>query len=113
MGRKQKSEPKATKPRRRPATSPEQRENQLISMAYDVAEQQLRDGTISSAALTQLLKAGSYKNQLELEKLRSENEVLIAKAEALQSAKHVEELYSEALNAFRAYNGQGSVDNDV
>lgn len=90
----------------RPALSPEARENQLISIAVDVAEQQLRNGTASSQVITHFLKLGSMKETLEREKLRQENELLRAKTESLQSAKRVEELYANALNAMRSYSGQ-------
>lgn len=89
----------------RPASTPEARENQLIAMAYDLVEQRLLDGTATSQETTHFLKLGSMKARLEAEKLRKENELLEAKTEALQSAKRVEELYSEALNAMRAYSG--------
>lgn len=108
MAKPKKSESSPTKPRKRPALTPEARENQLISMAYDVAEQQLRDGTISASVLTELIKAGSRKREKELAKLDKENDNLIAKTEALQSAKRVEELYSNAMKAFRAYSGLGA-----
>lgn len=108
MGRPRKSETSQTKPRKRPATSPEARENQLISMAYDLAEQQLRDGTISASALTELLKAGSRKRDYELEKIKRENTVLERKADALESVKKTEELMDEAMKAFRAYSGLGA-----
>ena len=42
--------------RGRPALTPEARENQLISLAIDLAEQQLRDGTASSQVITHYLK---------------------------------------------------------
>ena len=112
MARPKKSEETQTKPRKRPATSPEARENQLISMAYDVAEQQLRDGTISASVLAELIKAGSKKRQAELEKLQKDTELNEAKAAALASAKRVEELYSEAMAAFRTYSGLGADDHD-
>jgi hypothetical protein len=110
MAKPKKSEETQAKPRKRPATSPEARENQLISMAYDVAEQQLRDGTISAAVLAELIKAGSKKRQAELEKLQKDTELNEAKAAALASAKRVEELYSEAMAAFRTYSGLGADD---
>lgn len=94
----------------RPASTPEARENQLISLAVDLAEQQLRDGTASSQVITHYLKQSTVKAQLELEKLRQENELIKAKTEAYQSAKRVEELYTNALNAMRNYSGQGSED---
>ena len=38
--------------RMRPALTPEARENQLISLAVDLAERQLREGTASSQVIT-------------------------------------------------------------
>lgn len=94
----------------RPALTPEARENQLISLAVDLAEQQLREGTASSQVITHYLKLGSTKERLEKEKLEEENKLLRAKTENLQSMKRVEELYSEALNAMKNYAGQGEPD---
>lgn len=94
----------------RPALGVEARENQLISLAVDLAEQQLRDGTASSQVITHYLKLGSTKERLEKEKLERENELLRAKTESLQSMKHVEELYQNALDAMRAYSGQEPTD---
>ena len=87
----------------RPALTPEARENQLISLAVDLAEQQLIEGTASSQVITHYLKLGSTKERLEKEKLEQENELLKAKTEALQSAQRVEELYANALDAMRNY----------
>ena len=94
----------------RPALTPEARENQLVSLAVDLAEQQLRDGTASSQVITHYLKLGSTKERLEKEKLEEENKLLRAKTESIQSQKKVEELYLEALNAMRSYAGQGDPD---
>ena len=94
----------------RPALTPEARENQMIALATDLAEQQLRDGTASSQVITELLKRGSQKHQYELEKLREENELLKAKTEAIQSAARIEELYAKAIDAMRVYNGGQPVD---
>ena len=88
-----------------PARTDEERENQLISLAIDRAEQQLRDGTASSQVITHYLKLGSTKEKLEKEMLKEEMALKKAKTEALQSAKRVEELYSKALDAFKTYNG--------
>lgn len=94
----------------RPATNPEAREKQLIALAVDLVEQRLLDGTASSQETTHFLKLGSMKNRLEMEKLQEENRFLQAKTEALQSAKRVEELYSEAISAMRRYSGNGDSD---
>ena len=89
-----------------PATTPEAREQQLTGMAYDLVERQIREGTASSQVLSIFLKSGSQRERLEMEKLRSENEFLKAKVEAAASAKNVEALYGEALNAMRRYKGE-------
>lgn len=94
----------------RPATNPEAREKQLIALAVDLVEQRLLDGTASSQETTHFLKLGSMKNRLEMEKLQEENRLLQAKTEAMQSAKRVEELYSEAISAMRRYSGNGDSD---
>lgn len=91
--------------RTRPALTPEARENQLIAAATNLAEKQLLEGTASSQVITHYLKLGSSKERLEKEKLERENELLRAKTEALQSAQRVEELYANALDAMRRYNG--------
>ena len=102
-----------TEPRKiRPALTPEARENQMIALAVDPVEQRLLDGTASSQETTHFLKLGSMKNRLEMEKLQEENRLLKARTEALQSAKRVEELYSEAIKAMRRYSGQGSDDDE-
>ena len=94
----------------RPALTPEARENQLVSLAVDLAEQQLREGTASSQVITHYLKLGSTKASLEKEKIERENELLRARTESLQTAKRIEELYSEALDAMRRYSGNGVED---
>lgn len=94
----------------RPALTPESRENQLIALSVDLAEKQLREGTASSQVITHFLKLGSTKNQLELEKIRHENALLEAKTQSIQSAKRVEELYENALNAMKDYSGHGGKD---
>ena len=90
----------------RPASTPEARQAQLISMAYDAAEKQLQDGTASSQVITHFLKMGSTREQIELEKLKRENAVLEAKAEAYKSAENMESLYKQAINAMMSYSGQ-------
>lgn len=95
---------------RRRAMTPEARENQLIDLAVDLAEKQLAEGTASPMVIAHYIKMGSTKERLEREKLRRENEHLRAKTESLQSAKHLEEVYQEAIAAFRDYRGIGRVE---
>ena len=91
--------------RRPPATTPEARENQLISKAVDLAEKQLSEGTASAQVITHYLKLGSSREKLEQERLANEVSLLEAKREAMASAQRVEELYGAAIDAMRAYAG--------
>ena len=105
---KVRSNPKKSRedqPKIRPALTPEARESQLISLAVDLVEQRLLNGTASSQETTHFLKLASMKNRLEIQKLQEQNKFLQAKTEALQSAKRIEELYSEAISAMRSYSG--------
>ena len=94
----------------RPALTPEARENQLISLAVDLAEQQLRDGTASSQVITHYLKLGSTRERLEKERLEEENKLLKAKTKAYANAEEFKVLYEQALKAMRNYGGQGEPD---
>ena len=100
--------------RRKPATTPEGRENEMVSLAHDLAEEQIRDGTASSQVITHFLKLGSTRERLEQQRLEHENELTRVKIEAIESQKRVEELYMEALTAMRSYAGDLPIpDTDV
>ena len=94
----------------RSALSIENQEARMIALATDLAEQQLRDGTASSQVITEFIKRGSMKQELELEKLRAENKMLLAKAKAYEDQKNMAEVYERALKAMRNYAGQGDED---
>lgn len=95
-----------------PVESFEARENQLIALAMDCAEKQIRSGKVSSQVLTHFLRLGTEKAALENEKIRNENEMLQAKVETLRSQQRSEELYQAALDAMRSYAGFESFDED-
>ena len=99
------------KRRGKPATTPEAKENQLIALAVDLAEKQLRDGTASSQVISHYLKLGTSREQLEQRKLEKETLLLDAKVESLEATKRVEELYNKALGAMRMYSGD-TIDDD-
>jgi hypothetical protein len=78
----------------------------MIALAYDETERRIRAGTATSQELTHFLKLGSSREQLEQQRLVYENELNQVKIAAIASQERVEELYRDALNAMRAYNGQ-------
>lgn len=88
-----------------PASTPEEREQQVISLAYDLAEQQIREGTASSQVIVHFLKRGNIQAQLEVEKLKKENALLEAKTGAIESAQRIEALYANAIEAMKKYRG--------
>lgn len=93
-------------PRRRPATTLETRENQMISLAVDLAERQLREGTASAQVVTHYLKLGTTRERLEQARLEREVELLRAKSDQMASAERIEKLYTDAIAAMRSYQGQ-------
>jgi hypothetical protein len=97
---------RSSRPRSRPALTDEGRENQLITLAVDLAERQLMAGTASAQVITHYLKLGSTRERLEQERLQRENLLLSAKAEQISSGRRMEELYEEAISAMRQYDGR-------
>lgn len=99
---------KPSRRQRKPATTDEGREKQLISLAVNLAEKQLAEGSASSQVITHFLKLASTREKLEQERLQRENLLLSAKVEQIASGKRIEELYETALNAMRTYAGRES-----
>ena len=94
----------------RPALSPEARENQMIALAVDLAEQQLIDGTASAQVITHFLKLGTTKAELEKEKIRKETELLGAKIQMADSIEEQKKLAEDAIKAMRNFSGAGEDD---
>lgn len=96
----------------RPALTPENREQQLISLAVDLVEKRLREGTASSQETTHFLKLATTKAKIEKEILEKQRDLIVAKTEVMQSQKRSEELFAEAVRAFRGYSGQSNEEED-
>ena len=91
-------------PKSRAALTPEAREKQLIALAIDVAEEQMR--TASSQVISHFLKLGSTRAQIEKELLEKQRDLAAAKAEAIESSAKMEDLYLKAAKAMKSYQGQ-------
>ena len=96
----------------RPALTPEARENQMISLAVDLAEKQLQEGTASSQVITHYLKLGSMRERLEREKLAEENKLRRAKTKSIEEAADMKDLYVNAIKAMARYSGNGDDDEE-
>lgn len=94
-----------TKRKKPPARTPEARENQLINLAVDLAEEKLRNGTASSQIISLLLNLATTKTKLELEKSRSEIELKRAKVKEIENHDEIKELYKNAISAMKEYQG--------
>lgn len=93
------------KRRRRPASSPEERENQMIAMAMDLAEKQLAEGTASTQVITHFLKLGSTREAVEKDMIEKKTELVSAQVENLESQKRMDAVYQNAIDAMRRYTG--------
>lgn len=112
MARVKKSESSENTRRRRPAISPEARQNQLIGYAIDLVEQRLIDGTASSQETTHFLKLATLETKLKNENLELQKELTKAKTKSIQSEEKKEAMFKEAIQAFKAYSGQSTSDDD-
>jgi len=99
-----------TSPKQPPVMTDEAREARLISLAMDVAEEQLLNRTASSQVITHYLKLGAIREQLEVEKLKAETELAKAKAKAIEDAENTEKAYREAITAFGIYTKHSAFD---
>lgn len=87
----------------RPATSPEAREKQLINLAVNLAEQQLRDGTASPSVISHFLKLASQREQRQLELMEKQVRLMEAKSKSLDKDRESEELAKAAMEAMKKY----------
>lgn len=104
MGRHVRNSEALGKPHPRPSITPEGREDQLVGLAINLAEQQLRDGTASSQVITHYLKLGSSRDRLERELMEEKKKLMEAKTEAIRSSERLEEMFREAIDAMKVYN---------
>lgn len=95
---------KTTK-KRPPAMTPEAKENEMISLAINLAEKKLRDGTAPTQVIVHYLKLATEREQMELDMLEKKTQLIGAQIESLETSRHVEELYSNAIKAMRLYSG--------
>lgn len=96
---------KVEQPQSRPATSPEARESQLVNLAVNLAEKQLKDGTAAPSVINHFLKLASRRETIEREILDRQAKLLEAKTNSLQKEKEAERTAKEAIEAMKQYSG--------
>lgn len=100
------SDKSSTKRHELPALTAEARENQLVSLAVDLAEERLREGKATSQEIVYFLKAGSPDEKLKRQLLEAQAELAKAKAEAIRNEELNAQMFAEAIAAFKDYNGE-------
>jgi hypothetical protein len=88
----------------RPATTPEAREQQLVSLAVNLAEKQLRDGTAAPSVINHFLKIASTRETIEREMLEKQKALIEAKAQSMSKDREAEDLAKAAIEAMKNYN---------
>ena len=109
---KTKTQPNSDTKPMRPALNPEMREQQLISLAVDLVEQRLRDGTASAQETTHFLKLASRKAKLEADRAEAELELMRAKTQSIRDQADLKLLYKDAIEAMKRYSGNGHSDEE-
>lgn len=97
----------------RKALTPEARENQLVSLAFDRAEEKLRDGTASQAMIIHFLKMGSTEERVKQRLNEEQLKLAKAKTEMIESSKKQEELFKDVISAMKRYSGHGNDDENI
>lgn len=75
----------------------------MIALAMEQARKELEAGTASSQVITHFLKLASTRNQVELEKLRLENDLTEEKILAAQAGHQLQGMVKEVLTALKSY----------
>lgn len=99
------TEDKPTRRPRRRAQTPEERENRLISLALDRVEERMENRTATAQEYIQFIRMASTKSRAEADKVALELELVKAKTENLRMQQKNEEMFSNAIKAFRRYSG--------
>lgn len=91
-----------------PALTDEAQEKKMITLAVQLAEKQLRDGTASSQVITHYLKLGSTTTMLEKELLKKQIKFTEAKTKNASAADQNADLLNRAISAMQQYRGESN-----
>lgn len=91
--------------KRNPTRNPRTKENQMISLAFDLAEKKLKDGSASSQLITHFLKLATIREEMEMKRIEADLALANAKIKHMEAQETSAELYENALKAFASYSG--------
>lgn len=93
-----------------PAINPENRVQQIAGLALDRMEERIISGKATGAELVYMAKIADPERQLRMQKLEAETKMAYAKKRNLEFDERQEELYKEAIDAMRHYQGGYNAD---
>lgn len=98
------------RPRKSAARTPEAREQEMIALAMDLAEQKLRDGSAPAPLVMLFAKAGLDRERLEREGLEINNRLGHTKASQIEQMTQSNEKLDRVFKALRTYQGMPDED---
>lgn len=109
VAKKQTTQTKTVKPKEprssKPAETIEAREKQLVNLAVNLAERQLKEGTASAAVITHYLKLGTTREMIEREILEEQKKLTKAKADSISKGSQSDNVAQKAIDAMKKYSG--------
>lgn len=95
-----------------PGISPADHEEKMIGLAMNLVEQRLRDGTATSQETTFWLRLAAQREQdaINREMMEKQMALMEAKIQSLQASDRMEQLITDAMEAFKRYSGYSDDD---
>lgn len=87
----------------RPALTREAREQTMIALAMDKAEELLRGDNPPLSIVNHYLKLATVRNEVELARIKADTAEREAKTRALEANERLDEMYAKAIEAMRRY----------
>jgi hypothetical protein len=87
----------------RPSMSAESELDRLTAASINLIARRIEEGTASPSETTLFARLALPETRLKNEKTEHEIALMDAKKEALESQKHLDELFNDAIKAFRDY----------
>ena len=91
--------------RRPPAKTPKAREHQMINLALDQAELQLREGTAATPVVVHYLKLATKEQELREKQLDADIRLREKRIDEIDASAELIEMMDKAIKSMREYQG--------
>lgn len=92
-----------------PPQTPEEQEQQLISLAMNQAREMLLTGNAPTGVVMHFLRLATEKERAQTRKLNADAEMAVAKSDYVRMQQKHEQDYQEVVTAFKGYGGNTGV----